>query len=189
MGIQHTSRTGKTYYLHAGTPKTGKPKYFFSQKQDGQVADVIPDGFEIYENVDGQVFLRRIPKQIIRPDELELVEHALQRRGESWQYRAEVKKDTITVYESGTDIVGLNELAAMFSRRPLSDAEKLRHARYMAVLRFVLTDKETRAFATERFCFRGSVDDWIHIGGPGPLADQVNTYTKHLGRESIYELF
>ncbi len=50
-------------------------------------------------------------------------------------------------------------------------------------------DRETRAFATERFCFRGSVDDWIHIGGPGPLAEQVEKYVKHLGRESMYELF
>lgn len=59
----------------------------------------------------------------------------------------------------------------------------------MAVLRFILVDKKARRFVTERFCFRGSVDDWIHIGGPGPLADQVSEYVEHLGRESMYELF
>jgi hypothetical protein len=59
----------------------------------------------------------------------------------------------------------------------------------MAVLRFILTDKKARRFVTEIFCFRGSVDDWIHIGGPGTLTDQVCKYVKHLGGESIYELF
>ena len=189
MTIEHTSRTGKTYYLHAGVTKTGKPKYFFSMKQGGESVDTIPDGFEIYENVDGQVFLRTIPKQIILPNELALVETALREHGGTWKYRAEVKKDTIVVYESGTDVGGISEIAIQFGRRPLSDAEKFRYAHYMAVLRFVLIDTKTREFVTERFCFRGSVDDWIHIGGPGTLADQVGKYIKHLGRESMYELF
>lgn len=58
----------------------------------------------------------------------------------------------------------------------------------MAVLRFVLIDKKTRTFVTQRFCFRGSIDDWIHVGGPGALAAQVRQFVKHLGRESFYEL-
>jgi hypothetical protein len=92
VSIEYTSRTNKTYYLHAGVTKTGKPKYFFSQKQDGAQVDTIPDGFEIYENVEGLVFLRRIPKQIILPEELALVEAALKAHGEDWKYRAEMKK-------------------------------------------------------------------------------------------------
>jgi hypothetical protein len=189
MTIQYTSRTGKTYYLHAGETKTGKPKYFFSQKQGGAPVDTIPDGFEIYENVEGQVFLRRIPKQIIKSEELALVQAALKSHGEAWEYRAEVKKDMITVYESGTDIGGISDMIAAYTGRPFTEAEKLQHAHYMAVLRFVLEDKKARLFTTERFCFRGSVDDWIHVGGPGPLTDQVGKYIKHVGRESIYELF
>lgn len=189
MTIEHTSRTGKSYYLHTGVTKTGKPKYFFSLKKDGKLVDTIPDGFEIYENVEGQVFLRKIPKQIITPAELALVETALRRHGEDWQYRAEVKKDTITVHECRTDMAGLNEMAAMFGRRPLSAAEKTSRAHYMAVLRFVLVDTKTRGFVAERFCFRGSVDDWIYIGGPGPLADHITKYVRHLGRESMYELY
>lgn len=188
MAIQHTSRTGKTYSLLAGVTKTGKPKYFFSTKPTGNRVDAIPDGFEIYENVDGQVFLRKIPKQIITPAELSLVEAALQRHGEAWEYRAEAKKDIITVYECGTDIAGLNEVARMFARRPLSDAEKVARARYMAVLRFVLADATTREFVVERFCFRGSVDDWIYVDGPAHLSNQIQKYIKHLGKDSIYEL-
>ncbi len=189
MTVTHTSKTGKTYYLHAGTTKTGKAKYFFSMKQGAEGVDAIPDGFEIYENVNGQVFLRKIPQQIIRPEELAYVEAALKRHGEPWQYRAEVKKNTITVYECGTDIGGLEAMAMTFGRRRMADTEKLRFAHYMAVLRFTLIDKETRAFAAERFCFRGSVNDWIPIAGPNSLAAHVRAFVKHLGRDSLYELF
>ena len=189
MTIQHTSRTGKTYYLYAGVTKTGKPKYFFSMKQGGESVDAIPDGFEIYENVNGQVFLRRIPKQIIRPEELAMVEAALREHGEVWEYQVEVKKNTITVYESGSDIDGISEIAIRFGRRPLSEMEKSRYAHYMAIMRFVLEDRDSRLFITERFCFKGSIDDWIYVGGPAGLSDQVERYIKHLGQDSFYELF
>ncbi len=189
MPIQHRSRTGKTYYLHVGVTKTGKPKYFFSRKQDGELVDAIPDGFEIYENVNGLVFLRRIPKQIILSKELALVEAALKAHGEDWEFRAEVKKDKITVHECGPDIDGISDLIKAYAGRSWTDDEKRQHAHYMAVMRFVLEDETARLFTTERFCFKGSIDDWIYVGGPADLSDQVEQYIKHLGQESFYELY
>ena len=188
MGITHSTRTGKTYYLHAGVTKTGKPKYFFSMKRDGTLIDTIPEGFEVYENIDGQVFLRTITKQIIQTEELALVQAALLRHGEEWQYKAEIKKDAITVHECGSDIARLDEIATRFTFRPLSSAEKARIANYIAVLRFVLADTQKRTFVTERFCFRGRIDDWIYIDGPADLSVQLKKYIKHLGQESMYEL-
>ena len=66
MPITYTNAKEKMYYLHQGTTKTGKPKYYFSTKPEGTLAASIPDGFEIYENPNAQVFLRRIPPKIIR---------------------------------------------------------------------------------------------------------------------------
>ena len=48
--ITHTNAKSKTYYLHQGTTKTGKPKYYFSMESNGELAESIPVGFEIYEN-------------------------------------------------------------------------------------------------------------------------------------------
>lgn len=188
MSVNHTARTGKTYYLHDKETATGKRSYFFSLQDEGQPVATIPEGYEIYENVSGQVFLRKKSPQLISPEELACVETALRKLGEPWRYRVEVKKNTITVYQAG-DLSGLDKLAAEFGRRPLAEAEKTRFANYMAYLRFTLVDKKGRAFITERFCFRGSIDDWIHIGGPGSLASQVSKFAKHLGQESFYELF
>ena len=55
--ITYTNAKGKTYYLHQGTTKTGKPKYYFSMESEGHLAASIPVGFEIYENPNAQVFL------------------------------------------------------------------------------------------------------------------------------------
>lgn len=189
MTIQHTSRTGKTYYLHVGRTKTGKPKYFFSLKKDGELVDAVPGGFEIYENVDGQVFLRRIPKQVILPEELTMVETALKAHGETWEYRTEAKKNAIIVYECGPDIGGISDLINAYAGRSWTDTERQQHARYMAVMRFVLEDKDARLFTTERFCFKGGIDDWIYVDGPATLSDQLEKYVKHLGQDSFYALF
>jgi hypothetical protein len=54
----------------------------------------------------------------------------------------------------------------------------------------VLADPEKRLFLTERFCFRGSVDDWIDIGGHAQkLSVVLKKSIQHLGRESIDELY
>ena len=59
---------------------------------------------------------------------------------------------------------------------------------YSDMLKFILVDDKRRAFVTQRYCFLGSVDDWIDIGKHGKLATLVRTYVKHLGKDSYVEL-
>ncbi|MCI5220566.1 MAG: hypothetical protein D3914_15585, partial [Candidatus Electrothrix sp. LOE2] len=79
MPIQYVSRLEKTYYLHEGMTKTGKPRYYISLKSEGKLLDVMPEGFEIYENPNGQVYCRKIPKKIITDEEVALVEQGMER--------------------------------------------------------------------------------------------------------------
>jgi hypothetical protein len=66
----------------------------------------------------------------------------------------------------------------------------LRLATYQAVMRFVLVDRDKRLFSAERYCFRGSVDDWIPISmDDAPLAALLNKFIKHLGKETFFELY
>jgi len=57
------------------------------------------------------------------------------------------------------------------------------------VLRVILADAKRRLFAAERYCFRGSVDDWISIGRAERIDKLAARYLKHLGQDSLYELF
>jgi hypothetical protein len=57
------------------------------------------------------------------------------------------------------------------------------------MLQLVLMDKAKREFETRRYCFLGSIDDWIAIGEVGTLPELVKTYVPHLGEESYFELY
>ena len=59
MPIIHTTRRGKRYFLHTGPKKGGGTQFFFSTDPDGPLAEEIPAGFEVYETVNGQAYLRR----------------------------------------------------------------------------------------------------------------------------------
>ena len=73
MPVTHVNRKQDTYYLHAGTTKTGKPRYWFSTKAEGDLVNAIPEGYEVYENPDARVYLRKKPPQIVTPEEVAVV--------------------------------------------------------------------------------------------------------------------
>ncbi|MEO1593405.1 MAG: hypothetical protein AAFU71_19245, partial [Cyanobacteria bacterium J06632_22] len=104
MTITYTNRSLQTYYLHQGTTKTGKPKYHFSMKSEGNLVDHIPNGFEIYENPDARVFLRRIPKKIITEAEVQVVQHGMEQFSEARPFIIDVKKEMIYIFTTRQDI-------------------------------------------------------------------------------------
>jgi len=188
MAVTHTSRTGKTYYLHTGPKRGGGTQYFFSTKADGPLAERVPEGFEIHETVNGQVYLRRQQPRLIRDEELEAVRHPLARLWPGHRYQVRADGPVITIYESCNDFSFMRSWAPHLSAAEHEGLEA-RFAHYQAVMRFTLTNAEHRLFAPERFCFRGSVDDWIPIGPPEKIKQLAAKYLEHLGKDSLYELY
>jgi len=192
MPITYTNAKGKTYYLHQGTTKTGKPKYYFSTKSEGPLADAIPEGFEIYENPNAQVFLRRIPPKLITDEERQIVEDGMRKYAEVQDYKIDVKGNAIVVYTADQDRETLADVFKDLYPTPAAYTQLrtlLRQGiRYSPMLQFILDDEKRRTFLAQRYCFRGSVDDWIDIGY-GPLTTLVKQYVKYLGQESYFELY
>lgn len=192
MPITHVNAKRKTYYLHQGTTKIGKPKYHFAMKSEGTLADSIPEGFEIYENPNAQVFLRRVPPKIITDEEHQIVEDGMRQYASVTDYKIDVRGKAIVVYTADRDIGTLADRFKDFRPDPTANSELMTTLRefiqYSPRMQFILDDKEQRLFTAQRYCFRGSIDDWIDIDH-GKLAKLVRTYVKHLGQESYYELF
>jgi hypothetical protein len=190
--ITCTNAKGKTYYLHQGTTKTGKPKYYFSMESNGALAESIPEGFEIYENPNAQVFLRRIPPKIITDEERKIVEDGMRKYADVQDYKIDVKGNAIVVYTADQDIETLAGLFKDMYPDPTTNPQLMTLLRneihYSPMLQFLLEDAQRRLFTAQRYCFRGSVDDWIDIGY-GILTILVKQYVKHLGQESYFELF
>ena len=167
MPVTYVNRYRDTYYLHAGKTKTGKPRYWFSTKAEGDLVDAIPEGYEVYENPDAQVYFRKKPPQIVTPEEVAVVKEGLKRFAPDQNCLVDVRKADIIVYHSK------------------------RGNMYQKMLRFTLDDKKDRTFRVQRWCFKGSIDDWIDLwasGSVGELPVLVQTFCPHLGRDSFYDL-
>ncbi len=191
MTITYVNRKNQIYYLHQGITKTEKPKYFFSMKNEGPLVDNIPEGFEIYENPDARVYLRRIRPKIITDAELAIVNQGVQQFSKLKDYLTDVKKNALIVLTPDQDIEILSELLDRVPATSGQDVKSLlaQSVTYSPYLQFVLIDEEKRIFITQRYCFLGSIDDWIEIGKPDTLPNLVKTYVKHLGQDSYYELY
>ena len=196
MTVQYTNRKSKTYYLHKGKTKTGKPKYYFSTKNEGKLVKKVPEGYEIYEHpTNAQVFLRRKQPKNITDIEKHLTDEYLKKIETSRRYIFDIKGKVITIFESDQDIDKLKELfGSIFIPGFIDDKSAIDFAAnseisYSPMMRFILDDKEKRTFITERYCFLGSIDDWMYIGGPDSLNNLLEEYTKHLGEDSFYDLY
>lgn len=190
MAVEYVNRKRDRYYLHERKTKKGNPSYFFSKKEDGVLVDSIPDGYEIYENPNAQVFLRKILPKIFTDEELSVVEDAVKKHSAAKHFVVDVKGNSIVVFLPDQD---LDQLKTIFSGFVLPGSTKLdrifeERTSYSPMMRFVLTDREKRKFDVERWCFLGSIDDWMYINSSNDLAKLAKRYCKHLGRESFYDL-
>lgn len=191
MPVSYVNRRGQTYYLQQRATKTGKMAYYFTMKSQGDLVEEIPDGFEVYESPNGRVFLRKIRPKVIADEEVEVVRVELAQFRHLRYYQIEAKGKAITVYGPDQDVEGLSSLLNLMSgvTGTVSGEHLLQFLSYSPEMRFVLVDEGERAFVAERYCFLGSVDDWIEISEAGGLDRLARTYVRHLGRDSFFELY
>ncbi len=104
MPIKYDNRKGQTYYLYQGITEAGKPKYFFSMNKEGHLVETMPDSYEIYENPNAQVFLRKVQPKIISDEERTIVEDGIKRFSSLQDYQIDIKKEIITVYTGDQDV-------------------------------------------------------------------------------------
>jgi hypothetical protein len=190
MTIEYINRGGKTYYLHEGKTKTGKPRYFFSMQSAGTLVNAIPEGYEIYENPNAQVFLRKIPPQIITPEEIAIVQAGVKQHAHIAYFIVDIKGPQIVVYLPAQNVDALMALTSSVSSENSAKAKEalIQSLSYAPKMQFVLEDAQTRTFRVERWCFLGSIDNWIELDRSPDLKALVKQYGRHLGKDSFYEL-
>jgi hypothetical protein len=189
MPFQYTTRKGKVVYLHQGQTKSGTSKYFFSPLAEGCLLDTLPDGYEVYENPNSQVFVRKCQPQIIRRDEELLIREVMERHSRVKPFQVDVKKNAIYVYLPDQDVDALKALLSTAAGNRVGLTGLLETSvTYSPVLSFELADPETREFGVSRRCFRGAMPEWIPVG-VGSLADVASEFLPYLGTDAFFELF
>ena len=205
--FSYTNKYGTIYYLHIVRGTDGRTYHVMRKGAEGAAAR-LPKGFEVRENVHGQVAARRVrPKQIKRLEE-QLLRIAMKNL-RPFAYLLDIDGNAATVYASAEDrkcflesldaefAEGFAEaltraLAKRYSRelvdmfRARRKEQNARRPRYYPLLRFVLVDKRERRFAVERVCFTGE-SSWIRLEML-PLTAAVMKYLPHLGRDSFFDL-
>lgn len=195
MPVTYTNRKGFTYFLCKGLTKTGRPRYYFARDTKDEPLEQIPEGYEIEESVNGIVSLVKARPQLILPEEIAAVESALKKHPKSKSYRLAVKSDKIIIYEAiGPDVEEISDLLLGTFPNPAGLAARLqtewdRYTQFVQVMRFILEDVDQRIFVAQRWCYYGSIDDWIYAGHSGKIDLLAKELVPKLGTDDFFELY
>ena len=190
--MKHVNRMGKTYYVFQGATKTGKPKYYVSLKAEsdsGEQVEVLPDDFELFEDpTDARVSIRRKAPSDINEFELEFVRDRIETMERGMMTRVVSKGQFILIYES-LNTQQFDSFAKKMDGLPSFAVRMMQTTSQMSpAFRCKLIGKKERIFEAYRYCSRGRIDDWISLHHDGPLDELCETFLRHLGQESFYEL-
>jgi hypothetical protein len=187
--LQHTSQRGIDWFLHQGTTKTGKPKYFVAKKVGRGALAAMPAGFEFTESVNGVVSVRRLdatPKLV--PDaDVETVRAEVARHRHLLHHKVAAGRDAVLVYEpvGGRPDAELVLMAKML-RVPMGTLNA--RVRYEPVMRFVVWPHGRPGdYTIERMTYSGK-GGWSYQLEQGPLAYLARKYVAAIGTEGFFEL-
>ena len=190
MVLTYKNRKGDIYYLHKGRTKSGTSKYFFSTKKDGKLLESIPEGYEIYENPNGLVFLRKERPKVFSDEEIAIVENAIKDYTDLEFYKIDVRGNAIIIYLPLQDVNAIKEVISRFS---LNTPAEINHTlqriiKFAPEMQLILEDKEKRVFCLKRYCYRG-LGSWITLETSSDLKGLTKKYFRHLAKESFFDLF
>ncbi len=183
--VQYENRKKVTSYLYEKSSKKGLICYYFSSKLKENPLKEIPEGYEIWEHPETyQVFLRKIIPCLITQEEKEVLQLFMKELCPLRLFRIDIKSGEIVIYVA-QDISGFSTRG--FFAGAIDTSLDL-YAYYSAQFRFTLIDPEKRVFSAERWCYFGSIDDWIFIGNLSSLEFLCKKHFPHLGQDSYYDL-
>jgi hypothetical protein len=196
MAFEYVNRKNDRYYLQSRTTRSGKIQHYFGRKVTGTSVDKIPDGYEVFENPEsGQVLLRKRKATQITPEEREVVADGIRRQAHIQSFQIDVSGKSLVVYLPNTDASAVGTLLNSIGLSHLPHVAQgvkdfmLETSHFTKTMRFQLVNAKERLFDVERWCYRGSIDDWIFLDGPEPLAELVAQYVPKLGTDDFFELF
>jgi hypothetical protein len=187
--LAYKNRRGDTYYLHGGTTKTGKPRYFVAKQLGPGALAAMPAGFTFTESINCVVSVSRITEGAqISPADLAIVQAELARCAHLRVYRASVVKGEIVVFQP--DRIGSMEaIESPLSFFPESArrflAESLERGHYSPVMKFV---PDSGGYEVRRMTYRGK-GGWSYPFASGPLASLARKFLPPIGTDAFYELY
>ena len=171
--LPYENRMGDVYYLQEGRTRTGKPNYYAARKRTGTPLAAMPEGHEFYERTDtAQVVVRKILSSQITEFERRQAEDIVRRASGLKHFVVAIEGDALVIYTPSVSRADADRLIDLMMGPGLGKGsamaeklreERMRHCQYMKMLRFELVNPDRREYRAERWCFRGSIDDWFDL--------------------------
>jgi len=193
--LSFANRRGAVYFLHVGTTKTGKPRYFVAKTALPGALTAMPAGYEFCESINGTVSVRRkssVP-DLISESDLTVARQELARHPHLRRHVLDARKDEIVLYEP----LGLpserelQQLGQLFGR-DLGSIEKGLAAmqtrmHYTPVMKFAACAESPGEYLAYRRFYRGD-GGWLLLSG-GSLKELCRAYTAAIGTDQFFELY
>ncbi len=193
----HTNRFGDTYYLHHGTTKTGRARYFVARAVGPGALSAMPEGFEFAESINGVVSVKRVGGRsgLVPQADVDAVRREMARHDRLRHYAVDVRKDEIIVYEPEGSLVEMVQDPAGWGRAfglppevPVRRLEaRAPRTRYAPVMKFgfafICVPDVYLAFRRSY-----SLESGWWMLSHGPLLELLRKYLPHLGTEKFFEL-
>jgi len=160
--MEYTNRKGDRYFIFEGRTKTGKPKYFASRKEASDKAkriNEVPDNYEIAEHPSSAtVSIRKSKPSRILDAELVFVRNSATELSGFESVQVERRGDQLTIYTPDRDFGAIDSIfSSVFGVPNAGVADRAReNMTYTAML---LVDEDNRVYESERYCFKGGIDD------------------------------
>lgn len=187
--LEFRNRRGDIYYVKSKLTKKGNTTYYTTKKKDEKCLNSLPGDYEVFEQPDtSMMHIRRKKENAFGAEEVGFVEAALKKNEEVADFKLDMAGNLMKIYVIATEDV--ERMSEMWRDRVISE-HRLRSL-IQASTKFeermrVIKDKDG-GYEFQRYCFRGSIDDWIGIDGGDDLKHLAEDNIRHLGRESYYEL-
>jgi len=195
MAKEFKNTRGKIYYIKSRMTKKGNTTYFMTVKLDKDCLNSVPEGYQVFEKYDMQtLYVRKKIASKFSKEDIAFIEKELKSNTDIESYKLDVHGEEIKIYivekEAGRDSFIENSIASFSFDKVKATLFKSVLLRYEERLKIqVKGKKEDKEFLVLRYCYRGSVDDWIVIDAGENLQELAKRTIVHLGKESYFELY
>lgn len=190
MAKTFKSRMGKAYYVKSRKTKKGNTTYFLTTKKDDSCLDILPKEYEVYENYSAQMlYIRKKKERGFSSKDIAIIQAELSKNDAIDGFELNINGNEITIYDLEDKTKQKPSLLAMIpkDRREIAKAYFMQYSENMRIKK--ITKKKEVEYHIMRFCYRGSIDDWIVIDAGDDLAALAKANLKLIGTEEFFETY
>ncbi|MEM1123122.1 MAG: hypothetical protein AAGJ18_21950 [Bacteroidota bacterium] len=185
----------QAFYIKSKKTKKGNTTYYMTKKLDNECLDEEPVGFEVFERPDSRtLFIRRRKPNKFGLKGLNYIKKELEKNKAISDFKVDVNGDIVKIYttdlESGADNVFGGGLRDLLFNNAQVDIFRKAFQRYEERMRIKIVErKDEKEYLVYRYCYRGSVDDWIVIDAGEDLGQLAKDNLKLIGTEAYFERY